>query len=221
MMHTLTNHRPVSVLFSDQLYSSSPVTSGEVSNAIACVAKENTAITIDCCKKRFSAGSYFACGHDIPLEAVSDVYCNREQIFPNAGFLETFLATVGRNPTKSRYIHLLPNESPDANVVVLLVNTSQASRVLGLSAYTGQLSVDLICAAPTCASLFRPLLQPDRIHVNFVDYFDRDYQARGLFDESELLLSMRSDMYQRLLAASPHSAHGAFIPHDIPVFHGE
>ena len=218
MLHKLSDYRPISVLFMDEKYPNSKLSSNEISVALSQVAKEGHSISIDCRRQRFSAGSYFACCRDIPREDIVSTYVKKEQVCRNAASAKSFLNTVGRNPLKCRYIHLLTGVDECAQVVVLVVHAEQASRILGLSAYEGFYEVDVVPAAPTCAALFRPLIYPDSIHMNFIDYFDRQHQAIGSFKANEMLISMSRQIYVTLSEAYSHSAHGSFLPCNIPVY---
>lgn len=210
--------RPVSVFFRDGRMSACCLTEEEASNAIARVAKERCALSIDCRRRRLSAGSYFACGNALPLCDIVDMYVNTERIFPDEKTVVRFLKKVGRNPLTRRYIHILPHFHSKADVILLVVSPAQASRLLGLQAHDGIFSADIIPAAPTCATLYRPLLIPDRIHVNFIDYFDREQQARGCFEAGELLVSMTPALYRSLCGVHATSAHGAYKPKGVPVY---
>jgi uncharacterized protein (DUF169 family) len=152
------------------------------------------------------------------MEEFTDIYVKKEQVFPDRRTMERFLHIVLRNPRSFERIECTPGVHGDADVIVLFVHPAQASRLLGLSAYLGKFSVDIIPAAPTCAALFRPLIAPDRLHVNFVDYFDREYQASGLYTHDELLLSMTPKFYKQLEEAFEHSAHGKHVPKGVPVY---
>jgi len=212
----LTHARPVSVRFCNE--SACPLTQEEVSVAIARVAKEGKSLAIDCRRKRCSAGSTFACSNATTLEELVSIYIDGEHVFPDRRLLERFLRTVRKNPKALAFVECTPGVQNIADVIVLFVRPDAASRLLGLSAYLGRLSVDVIPAAPTCAALFRPLIVPDCLHVNFVDYFDREYQAPGLYAKEELLLSMTPMLYRALEEAFEHSAHGKHVPTGIPVY---
>ncbi len=211
MLHKLTNYRPVSISFCNEVPSDCPITDDEVSECIAQAAKNGQNLAINCRRGRFSAGSYFAERGEIPVEEIIDVYVNKECVFKDKEIAREFLCRVGRNPVECSHIRFSSGFDQNADVVLLVVNVSQASRVLGLSCYEGNFKVDLVPAAPTCASLFRPLIEPECIHVNLIDYFDRDYQAKGKFGEGELIVSMRPGVYKEM-------AHRSIKPDGLPVY---
>ncbi len=218
MTKLLTRHHPIAVRFVDVLPRGYATTEDEVSSALAHAAKHGRKIAIDCRRKRFSAGSYFACNYPIPIGEVVRTYVRREHVFPDAATARAFLSAVGCNPARSRYILLAPASMRKADVIILLVHAAQGGRILGLAAHCGHLSADVVPAAPTCAALYRPLLKPGCIHVNFIDYFDRDSQARGCFAEGEFLVSMIPAVYKQLCAIARYSAHGTFSPKNLPVY---
>ncbi len=221
MMPPLTHYRPVSLRFSGTLPPDYSLTEDEVSNAIARAAKCGMNIAISCRRKRYSAGSYFACHRTIPRSEIVRTYVEQEHVFPDAQTAHAFLDTVQRSPVRSSYILFAPEIADDADVIILIVQAAQASRILGLSGYLNGFVVDVIPAAPTCAAIYRPLIEPERIHVNFIDYFDREVQAKGFYDPGELLVSMTPVLYRELLDAAERSAHGRFTPQEIPAYHAE
>jgi len=221
MMPLFTDYRPVSVRFSDTLPPDSSLTGDEVSNAIARAAKCGAVLAISCRRKRYSAGSYFACHRTIPRSEIVRTYVEQEHVFPDAQTAHAFLDTVQRSPVRSRYILFTPKIADDADVVILIAQAQQASRILGLSGYRNQFVIDAIPAAPTCAAIYRPLIEPERIHINFIDYFDREVQAKGFYAPGELLVSMTPVLYRELLDAAERSAHGRFAPQEIPAYHAE
>ncbi|MDD5469179.1 MAG: DUF169 domain-containing protein [Candidatus Peribacteraceae bacterium] len=220
-MPSLTDHRPVSICFSDTLLPDHRLSEDEVSNAIARTAKCGAALAISCRRKRYSAGSYFACHRTIPRSEIVRTYVEQEHVFPDAQIAHAFLDAVQRSPVRSRYILFTPEITDDADAITLIVRAEQVSRILGLSGYLNRFAVDVIPAAPTCAAIYRPLIEPDRIHVNFIDYFDREIQAKGFYDPGELLVSMTPALYRELLDAAERSAHGRFAPQNIPTYRAE
>jgi len=221
MSGNLTKYQPVSVSFTDKRPEGIDLTEDEIGAAIARVSKIGTQVAINCRRRRHSAGSYFACGRDIPENDIEETYVEKEKVFARRHHLHDFLECVGRNPKRCKYVWLKPGVDECADAIVLIVNASQAGRALGLAAYHGNFGVDLIPAAPTCAAVFRPLIDPKRIHVNFVDYFDRDLQARDCFEDGELLLSMTPKLYCSLISAIDLSPHGSQPPTGIPIYPGD
>jgi uncharacterized protein (DUF169 family) len=128
------------------------------------------------------------------------------------------LNKVQRNTKKSKYILFEPRLNLEADVLLFFMNPSQVGKTLGLSAYEDEIKIDIIPALSTCAAIFRPLLRPNTIHINFVDYFERELQAREFFKKEELLLSMTPEIFQKIIEAQKKSPHGDFIPQDIDIF---
>ncbi|MBU2213628.1 DUF169 domain-containing protein [Patescibacteria group bacterium] len=214
----MTNHRPVSITFTQELPSGFFCTDDLIPTAIARTSKTNTPIALNCRRRIFSAGGYFAHSQDFERRLIIETYINNEHVFPDEETANIFLQLVGRNPKKSQYILFMPKYDIKSDVVILLVNASKASKILGLSAYYGLFDVDVVPAAPTCAAIFRPLIEPNRIHINFIDYFDREYQAKGCFEEEEFLVSMRPALYKKLCVAFTKSAHGNSKPNGLPIY---
>ncbi|MBU1911262.1 DUF169 domain-containing protein [Patescibacteria group bacterium] len=218
MLLNLTNYRPVSVHFCNELPSGSIITEDEISVCLAKSAKNGQDLAINCRRGRFSAGSYFAEKEDIPIEDILDVYVKKERVFKDNKSTYEFLYKVGRNPIDCTHITFSSRIKSDADVVLLIANASQAGRLLGLSGYIGKFIVDIIPAAPTCAAIFRPLIEPNRIHLNLIDYYDREHQAKGKFKEDEMLISMKPKIFEDLKKAYSKSPHGKFIPRNLPIY---
>jgi len=211
--------RPISVLFESTLPECEKDEADTLCQAIARVAKESRELYMECiCQKQHcTGGGYFVCGDQYPLEAVLDVYVSKEQVCANTEKARSFLGEARQNPKTTPYIHLVPGIREDADVHILLTDPAGASRIIGLCAYYGHLAVDIVAGISTCGALYRPLLEPEKVHLNLIDYYSRDHQldAEGnrFYEPNELLLSMTPKMYERLAQALPQSAHGGvFIP---------
>lgn|GEM_PF-2044036 len=214
----LSCFRPVSVFFSARKPSSIAVTDDLIGTALVRAAKKGKSVCIDCRRMPVSADSYFACNQPLRPALLEEIYLRRERIFADRRTLRDFLRGVGRNPTHARYISFVPGARRRAAVIACIVRPPNAGRMLGLAAYEGIFSVDIIPAAPTCAAVFRPLIRSGAIHINFIDYFDRQIQAKGFFKDDELIISMTPKVCRRLAAAFNRSAHGAFNPSGLPVY---
>lgn len=218
MFYTLATSRPVFIRFTNTLQKGERVSDDLFCTALARCAKRNKKIIIDCRRHPCAGGNYFVSRKPISQRELENVYMRKESVFRSKVDLRIFLKRSGQNPKPSRYIIFDPVFSQKAEVILFFVSPAAASRLLGLSAYLGKFSVDIVPAVSTCASLFRPRLHRDALHLNFIDYFDRFYQCKGFFRNTELLVSMHMRLYRKLQKAYARSSHGKKKPSGIPIF---
>jgi uncharacterized protein (DUF169 family) len=185
--------------------------------AIAKAAKSDKIIIIDTQKHKCTGGNYFVGRQNAGPKEIADAYINKECVFSSRNHLKAFLAKTGRNPIKARYVIFEPRMNPakipkKTEIILMVVTPDIAGRIIGLAAYNGHLSPDIIPAASTCTALFRPLIKPESIHVNFIDYFDREYQCKGLYSKTKLIISTTPELYAELVKIYPKSCHGGKKP---------
>ena len=162
-------------------------------------------------------GNYFLGITDPEPKEIIGTYVEEEQIFKNASACSKFLEELPKYPdtARKRYILFTPfsQEKAQPDVVMLLVNPAQAGRILGLGAYETLSSPTVFPALSTCASIYAPL-ETGRIHLNFIDYYDRYYQGRqdgkSLWNDSQMIVSMTYAMFKKVVEAIPLSSHGSF-----------
>lgn len=208
MFKSLLKFSPVFVRFSNEIPDGATISYDVYCIAIARAAKEKKTVVIDRRRHTCAGGNYFVGCTKIPKKEITDVYVNKEFVFPDKTCAGKFLGCVKRNTKCSRYIVFSPSDAA-ADTVIGITNAANAGRLLGLQAYLGEFYVDILPAAPTCASIFRPLIRTKTIHVNFIDYFDRYHQAKGFFSDDELILSMSYQLYKRLKSVYSKSPHGS------------
>lgn len=218
MLSSLSLHAPVSISFTDTLSSKELVSNDLICTAIARTAKEKKKIIIDCHQHTCAGGSHFVCGKKVNTKTILEIYKDKEHVFESDTQTNAFLKKVKTNPKKSKYILFEPTVNLKADVLLFFTNPAQAGKILGLSAYKDKINIDIIPAAATCISAFRPLVQTNTIHINFIDYFERELQAQDFFEKDELLLSMKPKTFQRLLKSYNASSHGTFVPHEVDIF---
>jgi uncharacterized protein (DUF169 family) len=187
--------------------------------AIAKAVKLNKIMVIDTRRHKCAGGNYFVGNQNYPLKKIADTYINKESIFPSRNNLTPFLKKTGRNPIKSRYIifepitKLSPNKK--TKVIITVTTPNIVSGIIGLSAYFSTHSPDIIPAASTCTAIFRPLIKPKSIHINLIDYFDREYQCKGLYNKNDLIIGMTPKLFNSLIKTYPKSCHGGKKPKGI------
>jgi uncharacterized protein (DUF169 family) len=166
-----------------------------------------------------AGGNYFLGITDPDQKEIIGTYVEEEQVFKNASSCSKFLEELPAYPdiARKRYILFAPfaQENAQPDVVMLLANPAQAGRILGLGAYETLSSPSVFPALSTCASIYAPL-ETGRIHLNFIDYYDRYYQGRqdgkNLWNDSQMIVSMTYAMFKKIVEAIPLSAHGSFVP---------
>lgn len=163
-----------------------------------------------------SGGNYFLNITEYSKKEVCDIYIKDEKIFNNKAACLAFLEKMSKClEEKRQYILLSPleKETSKPDIIILLVNPAQAGRILGLSVFSKMDYPNVIPAAPTCFSLYAPLLS-DQLHLNFIDYYDRYYQGRQngklIWDDKEMLISLTFAKFNDIIKAIPLSAHGSY-----------
>ncbi|MCX6741486.1 MAG: DUF169 domain-containing protein [Candidatus Parcubacteria bacterium] len=169
-----------------------------------------------------SGASYFLKLDPISDEETVDVYINKEQVFKNKNVCKEFLKELPKFPDslKNKFIVIKPIAGKDKpSVVTLLVNPAQAGRILGLMNYGQYEKVEILPSQPTCLAFFAPLVT-QKIHVNFLDYYDRYYQGKiggkYIWPGDKMLISMSCLDFKTVLANLAKSPHGSFRPDIIP-----
>jgi uncharacterized protein (DUF169 family) len=214
----------IGVRFTDKLTKKESAINQKASDELYCTAiaktiKHHGIIVIDTLRHKCAGGNYFVGNKYCPLKEIADIYMNKECIFQSQNNLKTFLKKTGRNPIKSRYIIFEPSIIRKTAKIVIIVTTPDiAGRIIGLAAYTGHLTPDIIPAASTCSAIFRPLINPQSVHVNFIDYFDREYQCKNMYGKNHLMTSMTAELFKTLVKSYPKSCHGCKKPKGISVY---
>lgn len=162
-------------------------------------------------------GNYFLNITHPLIKEVYDVYVKDEKVFKNNSVCSAFIKNLPKYPTlaKKRYFLFTPlvkeNKKPD--IIMLLANPAQTSRILGLSVYKKMSYPSVIPALPTCASIYASI-ESNKIHLNFIDYYDRYYQGkqkgRLFWKDSNLIISMPFGIFEEILKCIPLSAHGSY-----------
>lgn len=164
-------------------------------------------------------GNFFLGITRVPRKEIYDAYVKDEKVFRSQASCRQFLNDVPPYPQRAnkRFVLFTPlnkeNQRPD--VVLLLATPAQAGRILGLSVFKEMMYPTLIPALSTCASIYAPLATK-KIHINFIDYFDRYYQGRQngkmLWKDSQLIAAMPFVIFQKIVERIPRSAHGTYEP---------
>lgn len=164
-------------------------------------------------------GDYFLKIKNISTKDVNNVYVKDEKIFQDSAVCNKFIKNLPEYPSaaKKRYILLTPfvKEKNKPDVIMMLANPAQAGRILGLSVYKKFFQPLILPALSTCASIYAPI-ESNRIHLNFIDYYDRYYQGRqknvSLWKDSDLIISIPYGIFEKIIKHIPLSAHGSFRP---------
>lgn len=166
-----------------------------------------------------SGADYFLGIKDLPSEEISSIYIKEEKVFENEKSCNPFLKNLPKYPTRlnKKYILLTPFElevkKPD--IIILLANPAQVSRILGLSVFKDFKIPHIVPAGPTCLSLYAPLIT-NSVHLNFIDYFDRYYQCvnngGSVFGDSEMVVSLPYSLFSDIIDCVEKSSHGLFQP---------
>lgn len=189
-------------------------------SAMAKAAKTGKAIIIDTRLHQCAGGNYFIGNHHYPQKQLIKVYTQQEKIFRNGQQTISFLKKVGKNPVKTNYLIIEPVNPETKTIlysryhtILIITNPAYAGRIIGLSVYKKNTnSPETIAAASTCSALFRPLLNRKALHINFIDYFDRNYQCPKAYSQHQLILSMTPSLFQQTILAYPLSSHGKQKP---------
>lgn len=185
--------------------------------ALARALKNKKQILIDRKDGQLCAGgNYFLNITEHSKKEICHTYVKDEKIFNNNAVCLSFLKKMSKYPEqKKRYILFSPLEKeinkPD--IIILLVNPAQAGRILGLSVFNKMDYPSVIPAAPTCFSLYAPLISK-QAHLNFIDYYDRYYQGKQhgklIWDDEEMLISLTFFKFSDIIKLIPLSAHGSY-----------
>lgn len=188
-----------------------------VCTALARVLKTKTQVFID---RKYGqlcpGGNYFLNITKYSEKEICDTYVKDEKIFNNNTACFSFLKKMSKCPEqKKRYILFSPleKEVKKPDIIILLLNPSQAGRILGLSVFKKMGCPNVIPASPTCFSIYAPLIS-NQMHLNFIDYYDRYYQGKqngkSIWDDGEMLVSLTFSMFSNIIKSihlSPHGLH--------------
>lgn len=96
----------------------------------------------------------------------------------------------------------------------MLASPSQVGRIIGLSVFEKFSEPVIVPALSTCASIYAPF-GTNKIHLNFIDYYDRYYQGKQagklLWDDNQMIVSMSSKVFGGIIKNISKSAHGSFV----------
>lgn len=163
-----------------------------------------------------AGGNYFLNITEYSKKEICHTYIKDEKIFNNNAVCSSFLKKISKYPgQKKRYILFSPLEKevnkPD--IIILLVNPAQVGRILGLSVFNKMDYPDVVPSAPTCFSLYAPLIS-NQVHLNFIDYYDRYYQGKQhgklIWNDKEMLISLTFSRFSDIIKSVPLSAHGLY-----------
>lgn len=145
-------------------------------------------------------------------------YVQDEHVFCNENVCQTFLKQLPKFPKKliNKDIVIKPFEITDKpEVVIMLLDPAKAGRVLGLMNYGKYKIINLNPGQPTCVSLFAPLVT-QKMHVNFIDYYDRYYQGniggKNIWPEDKLIISLKYQDFLLMVDNLGKSPHGSYKP---------
>lgn len=170
-------------------------------------------------------GDYFLQIRKFSRQEVSRVYLKDERVFGDKTACLSFLNNLPKypQPVNKRYIFLTPleKETSRPDLIIMLANPAQVSRVLGLSVYKKMIFPHLLPAGPTCISLYASL-SANRPHLNLLDYYDRYYQGRQnnklIWKNEEMLVTLPFKLFSDIIKYIPCSAQGSFKPRTLKPF---
>lgn len=161
-------------------------------------------------------GNYFLNITKYSKKEICNTYVKDEKIFNDNAVCLSFLKKISKCPEqKKRYILFSPleKEIKKPDIIILLLNPAQVGRILGLSVFNKMDYPSVIPAAPTCLSLYAPLIS-NQLHLNFIDYYDRYYQGKQngklIWDDEEMLISLPFSTFTDIIKSIPLSAQGAY-----------
>lgn len=161
-------------------------------------------------------GNYFLNITKYSRKEICNTYVKDEKIFNDNAVCLSFLKKISKcREQKKRYILFSPleKEIKKPDIIILLVNPAQAGRILGLSVFNKMNYPSVVPAAPSCISLYAPLISK-QIHLNFIDYYDRYYQGKQngklIWEDGEMLISLTFSMFSSIIKSIPLSAHGLY-----------
>ena len=162
-------------------------------------------------------GNYFLNIKKYSDEEVSKTYVKNEQVFKNEKSCGVFLKKIPPYPkqVQRRYVLFSPlkKEQHKPDVVMMLATPAQVGRILGLSVFKIFSDPLVVPSGSTCMSVYAPL-SSGKIHLNFIDYFDRYYQGKQgkklLWSDNQMIVSMTNQMFEEIIKNIQLSAHGSF-----------
>lgn len=194
----------IGVRFSNQLLKNSSKDTACTALARAIINRTRVVFSTQLCE----GGNFFLNLTDITKEQTCDVYVNKEQVFKNKQICCSFLNKLPKFKFKSVIIEPVKENS---QVVILLLNPAQIGRIIGLLNYSQYQTIEILPNQPTCICLFTPLITK-KPHINFMDYYDRYYQGKGLWNDNKMILSLRMKDFNKILKNLDSSAQGSFKP---------
>lgn len=147
-----------------------------------------------------------------------DTYVKDEHVFKNSEICKVFLKNLPKIPgsLKNKFVLIKPiNRNEKPSVIILLVNSAQAGRIIGLSNYDNYKKIEINPNQPTCISLFAPAAT-NKLHINFLDYYDRYYQGnikgKNIWPDDKMIISMRYSDFEEILNNLAKSPQGSYKP---------
>ncbi len=188
-----------------------------VCTALARALKSKKCVFID---RKFGqlcpGGNHFLNITKYSKKEICNIYVKDEKIFNDNMVCLSFLEKIPNClEQEKRYILFSPleKEIKKPDIIILLLNPAQAGRILGLSVFKKMNCPSIIPAAPTCLSIYVPLVS-NQIHLNFIDYYDRYYQGKQnsklIWDDEEMLISLPFLTFTDIIKSIPVSAHGLY-----------
>ncbi|TSC94565.1 MAG: hypothetical protein CEN87_406 [Parcubacteria group bacterium Licking1014_1] len=165
---------------------------------------------------------YFLKLEKIGNKETINTYVNREHVFKNKDICQKFLNDMPKFPLsmKGKFIIIKPfAENDKPSVVILLANPAQANRIISLTNYDRYSKIEMNPSQPTCLAFFAPLTT-GKIHINFLDYYDRYYQGvvsgKNIWPDDKMIISMSFNDFKKILSNLEKSPHGLFRPYLSP-----
>ncbi len=155
-------------------------------------------------------------------QKIADIYINSEHVFKNKKTCKKFLDYVPKFPAKliNKSIVIRPikkNDNPE--IVILLVDPAQASRIIGLLNYNTYNKLEVLPNQPTCLSFYMPIAT-NMPHINFIDYYDRYCQGqinnKLIWPENKLIISLTYKHLNIILNNLTKSPSGSYKPKITP-----
>ncbi|MFH1890267.1 MAG: DUF169 domain-containing protein [Candidatus Kuenenbacteria bacterium] len=152
----------------------------------------------------------------VDQKKIEDVYIKDEHIFKNKTICNKFLKSLPKFPNyfKNKFIIIKPLKIKDKpQIIILLVNPAQASRIIGLLNYGQYKKIKIFPNQSACLSLFTPIITK-LPHINFIDYYDRYYQGKinnkNIWAEDKMIISLRIEEFINILNNLDKSPQGTF-----------
>lgn len=187
--------------------------------AVARVFFDKKIIVFDNKHRQLCSGAdYFFNLSKISTKEAVKIYVKDEQVFCNEKICRNFLECLPKFPKelRNKNIVIKPFElKDDPQVILMLLNTAQAGRVLGILNYAKYENIIINSSQPTCISLFAPLVTK-KAHINFIDYYDRYYQGKvngkNIWSDNKLIVSLGYADFAVMLDNFEKSPHGSYKP---------